>query len=123
MLAYYISQSNDYTFRTEPTASSEFTMSITDMLGLNTFTASMSGVSFSSYESILSFTASIESASIAGEYRARIINYIPDSASYMEIWNGSVQVYASQSLDKSVYENQNTQYVSHVSENKYIIMK
>lgn len=119
MLAYYISQSNDYTFRTEPTSSNEFTMSLTDMMGLNTFTASMSEVTYSAYESILAFTASIQSASVAGEYRATILN----SGSVEPIWHGSIQVYASQSIDKTGYENQNTQYVSHVSENKYIIMQ
>jgi hypothetical protein len=34
MLAYYISQSNAYTFRTEPTASNQFTMSLQDMYTL-----------------------------------------------------------------------------------------
>jgi hypothetical protein len=120
MLAYYISQSNSYSFRTEITGSNEFTMSLTDMLGLNTFTASMTEVSYSAYESILSFTASIESASVASEYRAVLYNQ--SGSLSLPIWHGSWQVYASESIDKSGYENQNTQYVSHESENRYIIM-
>lgn len=120
MLSYYISQSNSYTIRTQVTGSNQFTMSLTDMLGLNTFTASMTNVSYSAYESILAFTASIASASVASEYRATLYNQ--SGSASIEIWNGSWQVYASQSIDKSVYENQNTQYVSHDSENKYIIM-
>lgn len=117
MLSYFISQSNDYTIRTEDTASNEFTMSLTDMMGLNTFTASLSGVQFTPYENILAFTASISGAIVAGEYRAVLTNLNNSDP----IWHGSIQVYASQSMDKSVYENKNTQYVSHTSENKYII--
>jgi hypothetical protein len=90
------------------------------MMGLNTFTASMSEVSYSAYESMLSFTASIATASVGDEYRAVLYNQ--SGSASIDIWHGSWQVYASQSVDKAVYENQNTQYVSHESENKYIIM-
>jgi len=117
MLGYYISQSNDYTIRTQDTASSNFTLVLTDMMGLNTFTASISDVQFTAYENILAFTASISGAIVGSEYRAEILNeYVP-----YPIWNGSIQVYASQSVDKAVYENKNTGYISHESENKYII--
>ena len=118
MLAYYISQSNSYTIRTEPTGSNSFTMSLTDMMGLNTFTASLTSASYTSYESILAFTASISGAVVGSEYRAILYN------STGSIWHGSVQVYHSQSIDKSVYENQiplDGNEVSHVSENKYVI--
>jgi hypothetical protein len=119
MLAYYISQSNEYTFRTEPTSSNSFTLSLQDMYELNTITASLSGITFSGYESYIGFTASISGAIVGGEYRATLLN----SGSTEPIWHGSIQVYASQSVDKAVYENQNTQYVSHESENRYIIME
>lgn len=115
MLPYYISQSNYYTFRTEDTASNSYTMSLTDMIGLNTFTGSMSGIEFTSYENILAFTASISGAIVGSEYRATMIN------GNTEIWNGTIQVFASQSQDKAVYENKNTQYISNTSENKYVI--
>ena len=118
MLAYYISQSNSYTIRTEPTGSNSFTMSLTDMMGLNSFTASLTSASYTSYESILAFTASISGAVVGSEYRATLYN------SADTIWHGSVQVYHSQSIDKSIYENQiplDGNEVSHVSENKYVI--
>jgi hypothetical protein len=61
----------------------------------------------------------ISGAIVGAEYRATLLN----SGSIEPIWNGSIQVYASQStVDKAVYENQNTQYISNVSENHYIIM-
>ena len=119
MLAYYISQSNEYTFRTEPTSSNSFTLSLQDMYELNTITASLSGITFSGYESYIGFTASISGTMVGAEYRATLLN----SGSTEPIWHGSIQVYASQSVDKAVYENQNTQYVSHESENRYIIME
>ncbi len=118
MLAYFISQSNQYVFRTQPTASSQFTMSLQDMTTLQNFTASISGLTYESYESYVSFSLNISGAIVGEEYRATLIN----SGSLEPIWNGSIQVYASQSTDKSVYENQNKQYISHQSENRYIIM-
>jgi hypothetical protein len=90
-------------------------MSLTDMIGLNTFTGSMSGTQFTAYENILAFTSSISGAIVGSEYRATMIN------GTTPIWNGTIQVFASQSEDKAVYENKNTQYISHTSENKYVI--
>jgi hypothetical protein len=118
MLSYFTDTNNEYTFRTQETASSEFTMSLTDMTTLNTFTASITSMSYTPYESYVSFSLSISGAIIGEEYRATLLN----SGSLEPLWNGSIQVYASQSSEKSVYENQNTQYISHISENKYIIM-
>lgn len=118
MLSYHISQSNSYTIRTEPTASNSYTMSLQDMYGLNNLTASLSGVTYDGTESMLGFTASISGAIVGSEYRAII--YTGDTS----IWHGSVQVYKSSSLSipKSDYENQNDQYISHTSENKYVII-
>lgn len=120
MLAYYISQSNEYTFRTQPTASSEFTMSLQDMYTLQNLTMSMSGITFEGYESFISFTGSISGAIASSEYRAVLYNQ--SGSSSIDIWNGSVQVYQSQSIDKSVYENQIPPVISHESENRYIIL-
>lgn len=123
MLTYILSGSNTYTIRTQPTGSSNaFTMSLQDMTTQVNSTASLSNTTFSPYESILAFTASI-SGTIAGEeYRAVIYN------GTSSIWHGSIQVYASQSWKdegKSNYQNQiplDDKFVSNVSENKYIIM-
>lgn len=122
MLAYYISQSNEYTFRTQPTASNSFTMSLQDMTTQYNFTASISGLTYQPYESFVSFSINNISGAIVGEeYRAVLYNGTTTGS--VDIWHGSIQVYASQSTtDKAVYENQNTQYISHQSENLYIIM-
>jgi hypothetical protein len=93
-------------------------MSLQNMTTLENTTASLSGVTFSGYESYIGFTASISGAAVGEEYRAYLIN----SGSTSAIWHGSLQVYMSGSAPKSSYENQNTQYISHVSENRYIIM-
>jgi hypothetical protein len=95
-------------------------MSLTDMTTLDTFTASMSGITYEGYESYIGFTASISGAIVASEYRAVLYNGTPSGS--VDIWRGTIQVYASQSIDKSVYENQIPPITSHVSENKYIIM-
>lgn len=121
MLAYYISQSNEYTFRTQPTASNSFTMSLQDMTTQYNFTASISGLTYQPYESFVSFSINNISGAIVGEeYRAVLYNGVASGS--VDIWHGTIQVYASQSTDKAVYENQNTQYISHQSENLYIIM-
>lgn len=121
MLAYYISQSNQYVFRTEPTASSAFTMSLQNMTTQYNFTASISGLTYQPYESFVSFSINnISGAMVGDEYRAVLYNGIASGS--VDIWHGSIQVYASQSIDKAVYENQNTQYISNQSENLYIIM-
>lgn len=123
MLSYFISGSNTYTIRTQPTGSNSFTMSLQDMTTLVNSTASLSNITYNGYESILAFTASISGAVTAAEYRAKIIN------GGSEIWHGSVQVYASQSWDdsgKSDYKNQiplDNAFISNVSENKYIILE
>jgi hypothetical protein len=118
MLPYYISQSNQYTFRTQPTASNQFTLALQDMTTQYNFTASISGLTYEPYESFVSFSMDISGAIVGEEYRATLLNVGATGS----IWNGSIQVYSSQSVDKSVYENQNTQYISNVSENRYIIM-
>jgi hypothetical protein len=93
-------------------------MSLQNMYTLENSVATLVSASYTPYESYLSFTASIASASVGSEYRATIIN----SGSTAPIWYGSIQVY-SQSVDlKYEYENQNTQYISHITENRYIIL-
>ena len=52
--------------------------------------------------------------------RATIIDTVSGS-----IWNGSIQVYQSQSIDKPVYKNQiplEGIYISNVTDNEYIIL-
>ena len=126
MQAYHISQSNGYTFRTQPTGSNEFTMSLQDMYTLQNLTMSMASMSYNPYESFIAFTGSISASYIAAEYRATLYNSgasnLPGNATGNAIWQGSFQVYTSQSVDKSVYENQIPPITSHASENRYIIL-
>ena len=118
MLAYYISGSNTFTIRTAPTSSTDLTLHLQDMLTLKNTSSSISPYTYNAYESMLSFTASL-TASIGAEYRA----YITSGTS--SIWNGSIQVYSSQSIDKPNYTNQiplEQIYVSNLTDNEYIIL-
>lgn len=116
MIAYYITGSNNVAIRTkEITSGSALTLQLQNMLTLVNTSSSLAGYSYMEDESLLQWTASIVSASVGDEYRA----YITSGSE--SIWNGSIQVYASQSL-VSDYTNQNTQYISHETENEYIIM-
>ena len=89
------------------------------MYTLKNTSSSISPYSYNVYESLLEFSASIVSASVGDEYRA----YISDGTS--SIWHGTIAVFTSQSIDKPNYANQvplEDVYVSHVSDNEYIIL-
>jgi hypothetical protein len=119
MQTYYISGSNVFTLRTKPTGSQSLTLHLQDMLTLKNTSSSISPYTFDPYQSTLSFSASINGAKTGDEYRA----YISDST--CSIWHGSIQVYASQSIDKPNYTNQiplEYVYKSHLSDNEYIIL-
>ena len=119
MLTYFLSASNNYSIRTAVTSSNSFTMSLQDMLTLTNTTASLTNITYNGYESLLAFTASIDTNIVSDEYRATLLN-----GDY-EIWHGSIQVFSSQSIDKANYTNQiplDNKVVSNVSENKYVIL-
>jgi len=123
MLTFISSGSNIWTFRVQPTGSSNLTMYFQDMTTLENYSASLSNYTYDPYESELSFTGSqistLVSASVGTQYRA----YINDTT--CSIWHGSVAVFTSQSLNKSAYVNQiplENVYISNVTENEFIIL-
>lgn len=122
MLTFISGSINGYTIRTAITASNSFTMSLQDMTTQANSTASLSGVTYNGYESLLSFTASINNTNVAQEFRAILLNGTTD------IWHGSIQVFMSQSNSpeyKPIYANQiplDGNEVSHVSTNQYVIL-
>jgi len=94
------------------------------MLTLVNTTSSISAsgrpYTFQPYESILNWTASISGAQVGDQYRA----FITDRTS--SIWDGSISVFASQSIDKPDYKVQlgvEERYKSNLTDNEYIIMK
>ena len=120
MQAYYISGSNVFTIRTKPTGSSNLTLNLQNMYTLVNTSSSIAQYTYNAYESLLSFTCSIQSASIGAEYRATI------NDGTCSIWNGSINVFTSQSIDKPNYTNQiplEEVYVSHLTDNEYIILE
>lgn len=123
MLTFYSSGSNIWTLRVQPTGSSNLTLNLENMYTLENTSASITNYNYDAYESKLSFTASqvseLVSASVGSEYRA----YITDTT--CSIWHGSIQVYTSQSLNKTANVNQiplQNVYKSNVSDNEYIIL-
>ena len=118
MQSYYLEGANVFTFRTKPTGSSDLTLYLENMLTLSTSSAAISEYTYNAEQSILQFTASL-TASVGDEYRV----HINDSCDN-RLWDGTIQVYASQSIDKPAYINQNTtgSYISNDSANQYIIL-
>lgn len=126
MLSYYGTGSNEYTIRVDSGVTNDITLSLQNMMTQETFTASLTGVSYSSYESILEFTASISGAIVGDEYRAEIFV----SGSDESYWNGSLQVFVSQSENKPSYVNQIplpedgiSPKKSNVTTNRFIILQ
>jgi len=116
MQSYYLSGSNQNVFRVESTTSPTFTMYYENMTTLADTTQSLSA-EYTSSESIVKFTADISGAMDGDQYRA----YMKDGVDEI-VWNGTYQVIASSSLDKSNYVNQITgEYKSNVTTNEYII--
>jgi hypothetical protein len=114
MLTYYLPGPFNFSLRTEETGSSTLTMKLENMMTLETSSISLPIYTYNNYENLLSFSLSIPSASVAGEYRT----YIMDGNS-SSIWHGSIQIFSSQSVDKANYTNQNDQYISNPTQNRY----
>jgi len=124
MLTFISSGSNIWTFRCQPTGSSNLTIHLQDMITLENYSASLSNYTYNAYESLLSFTSSqistLVSASVGTQYRAHI------NDTTCSIWHGSVAVFTSQSINKPSYVNQiplEDVYVSNVTDNEYIILE
>lgn len=120
MLSYYISQSNEFVVRTRNTGSNDvFTLKLEDMLTYQTSSYDLSGsYTFNPYENVFTFSQSLEGSVETGqEFLVEI-----SGSNSGSIYFGSMQVYSSQSIDKSVYTTQNDEFVSNVTDNDYIVL-
>ena len=121
MLSYYISQSNEFVVRTENTGSGSTNISLhlDDMLTHQTSSYDLSGsYTFNPYENILTFSQSLEGSTYTGqEFLVTLVDEVSGS-----IFRDSMQVYASQSIDKTQYTTQNDGYVSYETDNEYIVL-
>jgi hypothetical protein len=116
MISYFLTGSNNYTFRIEDINSgSALSLKLQNMYTLVNTSQSITGYSFNDYENILGFTASISGARTGDEWRATI------QSGSAEVWHGTIQVYTSES-NNTTYTTQNDQYVSHITDNEFIIM-
>jgi hypothetical protein len=85
----------------------------------SSISASARPYTYNAYESILNWTASISGARTGDQYRASITDTTGS------IWDGSISVFASQSIDKPEYINQlgvEEEYKSNITNNQYIIL-
>jgi hypothetical protein len=121
MLSYYISQSNEFVIRTRNTGSNDvFTLKLEDMMtyATSSYTIPTSSYNFNPYENILTFSQSLEGSVETGqEYLVEI-----SGSNSGSIYFGSMQVYASQSIDKPNYVTQNDKFISNVTDNEYIVL-
>ena len=122
MLSYFGTGSNYFSIHTQPFVSSgsNLVLNVEDMYLLTTQSFSLTGsafVSYNEYESILSFSLALPNTNTGYEYRLSLTN------TGSVIYNGTLQVYRSQSVDKAEYVNQNNQYKSKLSGNEFIILQ
>ena len=128
MLSYYISQSNEFVVRTQNTASlnvsgsEDMTLILEDMMTYSSSYYNLSGsYTYNPYESILTFSQSLEGSVNTGD---EFIVHLSGSVSG-SIYSGTMQVYASQSVDnddKTVYITQNEEFISNTTDNQYIVI-
>jgi hypothetical protein len=122
MLSYFGTGSNYFSIHTQPfiSSSSNLVLNVEDMYLLTTQSFNISGsafVSYNEYESILSFSLDLPYTNTGYEYRLSLSN------TGSVIYNGTMQVYRSQSVNKADYVNQNNQYKSKLSGNEFIILQ
>ena len=135
MLTYYNFGYNGFEFRTDviDTAATYMRVDLQDMYTLqnNSFIMSPGQWSYDRYESIVSMSFQLTSAdnvTTGSQYRMSLTPWISGSGYLEPVWHGSLQVFASQSVNlesKSVYTNQipiGDTRISNVSTNEYIIL-
>ena len=81
--------------------------------------ADLSGsYTFNPYENIMTFSQSLEnSVRVGQEFRVDLSGSLSGS-----VYSGTMQVFASQSVDKPVYITQNEEFVSNTTDNEYIVL-
>lgn len=118
MLTYFISQSNGFVIRTENTGSPSLSLELENLYTKETSSFDLSGsYQFNPYENILTFTASLDGLVSKGEQYRVTINDTTSS-----IWRGGIEVFQSQSVDKSTYKTQRNGYISNETDNEYIVL-
>ena len=128
MLSYYISQSNEFVVRTQDTASlvvsgsdiaEDMTLVLEDMMTYSQSFYPLSGsYTFNPYENVFTFSQSLEgSVRDAQEFRVHLSGSVSGS-----VYSGTMQVFASQSIDKVVYLTQNEEFISNTTDNDYIVI-
>lgn len=134
MLTYYNFGYNGFEFRTSPIDSRAqyLLLELQDMYTLknNSSLFSPGQWSYDRYESIVSMSFQLTAAdnpTTGSEYRMTLTPWISGSGYLEPVWHGTLQVFASQSVNdvsKSVYTNQIPfeGRISHVSTNEYIIL-
>ena len=122
MLSYFGSGSNSFSIHTQTftSSSANLVLHVEDMYLLTTQSFTITGsafVSYNEYESILSFSLDLPITNTGYEYRLSLEN------TGSVIYNGTMQVYTSQSVNKIEYVAQNNQYKSRLSGNEFIIIQ
>lgn len=119
MVSHFISGSGLITVRTKKICDTNaLTWKLNNDYLLTEYTSSVSELTYNDREHLLQFSASFPlTTGVGDQFTAELL----DSGSV--VWNGSVQVFKAQDWVKSEYKQQiNEEFVSHTSDNEYIIL-
>jgi hypothetical protein len=119
MIRYYISASNITTLRIKQLCSSSLNLEAENLFTYQKESSSLDVYDYDDYHSILTFTASLNEPKTGEQYRL----VIKDGDK--EVWNGSLEVFTSQSIDKANPANQiplEEFYISNETDNEFIIL-
>lgn len=119
MIKYYISASNITTLRVKPLCGTALDWEAENLFTYQKESSSLGSYDYDGYKSILVFTASLDNPKTGEQYRIVIKD------GNKEVWNGSLEVFTSQSIDKVNPANQiplEQQYISNETENEFIIL-
>jgi hypothetical protein len=134
MLSYYKGGYNDYMIRTAqlPSGSKFLLLSYQDMITLENSSVLFdpNQWTYNACESFVSFSVNFDINTdypVGTEFRLTLTPAVSTSAipfTYRDdVWNGSIQFYASQSINKPVYKTQNDEFISYASDNEFIIVE
>jgi hypothetical protein len=95
------------------------TLVLQDMMTYSSSFYPLSGsYTFNPYENVFTFSQSLEgNVRDAQEFIVHLSGSVSGS-----IYSGTMQVYASQSIDKVVYMTQNEEFISNTTDNDYIVI-
>lgn len=117
MIRYNLDDDNTFSVRVNQITGTSLTFQLVNMMTNDVFEITgVTGYTYSSYEQVLTFPITF-SCLVGDEYRFKIIDGLKS------VYNGSIQVFQKERLNKEDYDSENNQYTSMKTDNNFIILE